>query len=326
MNLCIVFSDYHLHDYRQFNTDGKRLKNCIKVLYDIAEFANKNNIKYILFGGDWYDQQKELPTKVVNASIAAIQELTVKYPDLIWIMISGNHDYATKNLWHSPAVTALTHIEATSNNFHLIDNGVYQIGETSVVGIPYYEMVEDFGLALDNAVEHTKDLKGKKVLMIHQTPKGIGNAMIKADTDPYDVRYDNFDYVYCGHIHKRQDLNDKFTVIGSPIHRDLGDVGESKGFLVINLDKPEKGYKFIELTGYPHFVQIMEGEERSDIDEVGAYVVEKPNIAQISTAKSMNADRFNTGLTPKELLKNYWEEVNGKDKELLEVGLEFLGI
>ena len=50
MNLCIVFSDYHLHDYRQFNTDGKRLKNCIKVLYDIAEFANKNNIKYILFG------------------------------------------------------------------------------------------------------------------------------------------------------------------------------------------------------------------------------------------------------------------------------------
>jgi hypothetical protein len=70
----------------------------------------------------------------------------------------------------------------------------------------------------------------------------------------------------------------------------------------------------------------MEGAERSDIDEVGAYVVEKPNIAQISTAKSMNADRFNTGLTPKELLKNYWEEVNGKDNELLAVGLECLGI
>ncbi len=328
MSKAVVFSDIHIHDYRQFNTDGNRLKNCIKVLFDIGEFCKQYDIKIILFSGDLYDTQKALLTEVVNETVDAFVKFSELYPDIVIYAISGNHDHSTKNLIGKEAVSALKHIHSiVPHTFRLIDDQTVEILDGVYLhGIPYYEYPEHFDIKLSEAhliVNEMPDAEFK-YLMIHQTPKGLGNAMIPYDCNPVDDRFAGYSHVFCGHIHARQNLASNFTLVGSPIHRDLGDAGQKKGFLVMNLLKPEKGYVFRYLADYPEFVERFEDEVTEQDLVSGDFISTKPRIDAVQLAEVAQVENFNTSLKDAELLKNYWKEVDGKDEELLKVGLNFL--
>lgn len=333
-HLAVIFSDLHIHDYKQFNKNGKRLDDCLKVLYDLGEFCERNSIDTVLFSGDLYDSQKNLPTIVVNRTVDTFLELFTKYPNLKFYAITGNHDQSTKNLIGSEAVSALHHINSICpHNFIVVDNDLKLIDDGIIVaGVPYYEYKEHYQQKLQEIAENTACAKAgleedgvltKAFLMIHQTPRSISNAMIPFEAEPKDPLLDIFDYTFCGHIHARQDLAEKFTVVGNPIHRDLADAGKDKGFLVMNLCKPENGYKFIKLKGYPEFVQKYE-DEITDEDTADNYVVPKIRVEDIKLNSKANVDDFNTGLEAQELVQNYWKEADGKDEELLQIGLSFL--
>lgn len=321
-HLAVIFSDWHIHNYQQFNNDNQRLDYCIKVLFDIGEFCDKHGIKTILFGGDLYDTQKALLTLVVNKTVEAFKNFSDVYPDIEIIAISGNHDFATKNTMAKPAVTALSHISDVCPNFHIIDRSVRKIETVSVYGIPYFEYQEDFDAALDKTAYDAKHTAGNKILLIHQTPR-MENSMIPHDTTAKDPRYAAFDHVFCGHIHSRMDLTDRFTLVGNPIHRDLADAGKKKGFLVMNLMKPEKGYKFIPLKGYPEFMEITEGEDMPEGSESN-YVVVRPSMDEAKLSSEANVEDFNSSVSSEDLMRNFWEEAEGKDEELLKVGLSFI--
>ena len=323
-HLAVIFSDLHIHSYRRFNVDGSRLTNCLKVLFDIGDFCVKNNIKTILFSGDLYDQQKALLTEVVNETVIAFKKFGENYPHQTIYAITGNHDQSTKNLIGNEAVSALSHIEAICPNFVVVDNTNRKIGDSILIqGVPYYEYKEHFATKLSEVSEVAKQADTyKHYLMIHQTPEGIGNEMIPTDTNPKDDAYEPFDHVFCGHIHIHKRITEKFTLVGNPIHRDLADAGHKKGFLVMNLLAPENGMKFIELKGYPQFVRAFEDEEVENEEQM--YVVREPRLDEMALKEDANIKDFNTSLEAQDLLTNYWNEVDGKDKELLEIGIGFL--
>lgn len=323
-HLAAVFSDWHIHNYKRYNDNSSRLKNCISVLFDLAEFCRANGITTILFSGDLYDTQKALLTEVVNETIKAFQTFEKDYPEITIYGISGNHDHSTKNTLENPAVSALEHIAMVCSNFVLIDDKQVEIEEgLTITGIPYYEYKEQFEQRLEEATVRVKEYGAEKnFLLIHQTPAGIVNDLIPFEANPRDPRFREFDYVFCGHIHGRQDLWDNFSLVGNPIHRDLADEGKEKGFLVMNLRKPEKGYKFFELKGYPKFVSIYEDEE---IEEGIDYVVRRPRLDTAKLQEEAKVDDFRADLSAKELITNFWKEAEGKDEELLEVGLSFIG-
>lgn len=323
-HLAVIFSDWHIHDYKRFNTNGSRLDNCLKVLFDLGDFCKKNGIKTILFAGDLYDTQKALLTNVVNDTVKAFVKFSEEYSDITIYAITGNHDQSTKNLIGKEAVSALSHIEAICPNFVVIDNTNRKIGDGIVVqGIPYYEYKEHFATKLNRASEIAKQSDTwKHYLLIHQTPEGIGNEMIPTDTNPRDEAYKPFEHVFCGHIHIHKRITEKFTLVGNPIHRDLADAGHKKGFLVMNLLAPENGMKFIELKGYPQFVRAFEDEDVDNEEQM--YVVREPRLDEAALKEDANIQEFNTSLEAQDLLTNYWNEVDGKDKELLEIGIGFL--
>jgi DNA repair exonuclease SbcCD nuclease subunit len=142
---ALYFTDLHVHNYKQFDTDASRLHNCLRVIDILFQYANKNHIEYILFGGDLYDRQKAIPTVVVNSVVAKFTHLFQTYKDIKFVAISGNHDHASANLLHSPAETSLTHLNTIFDNFILIDNDSHtlEIG-LQVHGIPYYEYADDY--------------------------------------------------------------------------------------------------------------------------------------------------------------------------------------
>lgn len=322
--LATIFSDLHAHTYADHDTKGSRLQNCLKVLRMIFKFNHKQGIKYTLFAGDMYDTQKAIPTEVVNEVIATLKQLFEEYPEQTVIAITGNHDQASKSLWHQPAVSALTHLNTVfGDRFSLIDNGFYQLGskanDLEVHGIPYYEFPEDFLKALQARAEDAGD---NSILLIHQTPSGLYNDSIPFDVDINNPLFKKFKYVYCGHIHQRQDINEKFTVIGTQLHRDLGDEGDEKGFLVMDMLEPEAGYQFISTRGkFPEFV-------RAKASEFGAYegqyMVVIPEIDTTQRTKEAKVEEFNTSLKSEDLVTNYWTEAGGGDKKLLETGLSLL--
>jgi len=65
----VILSDLHIHSYKQYNKNGIRLDNCLKVLEDAFELCQEIGSDTILFPGDLYDQVKAIPTEVVNRTI-----------------------------------------------------------------------------------------------------------------------------------------------------------------------------------------------------------------------------------------------------------------
>lgn len=325
--LVLSFSDLHIHNYQQFDKQGSRLANCLDVLRLVFKFAHKNGIEFILFSGDLYDNQKALPTEVVNMVVETFAKMFATYTGVKFIAISGNHDHASKNLLKKPAITALSHLDLMFDNFILIDNEVYPLDdneELCVVGVPYYEYAEDYHQALADTLAETTDYS-QKILLCHQTPSGLNNPNIPFDTDVHNELYEGFDLVLNGHIHAFQEITPKFINVGSPLHRDLGDLGVDKGFLVIDTEAlgEAKFYKFISTKGkYPEFelIKLKEGEElkRDDFN----YLILIREVKQSMTL-DVNVEEFGGGLTDENLLRNYWKKVS-KDESLLFTGLKFL--
>jgi DNA repair exonuclease SbcCD nuclease subunit len=200
----------------------------------------------------------------------------------------------------------------------------------SVSGVPYYEHSQDFQTQLEKRDAEIKRLStaGKKagfnILLIHQTPSGLGNPNIPVDIEATSPLFSEFDMVFCGHIHTRQEITAKFTIIGSPNHRDLGDEGQEKGFYVVDTETKTK--EFVSTKGkYPEYKrqrikvgQQIEGDGFNYI--VPQFVEEAKDIKGETVIK----DNFEIDLTPAKLMENYIQHVKPNDVELLQAGLECL--
>lgn len=327
-NKIAIFGDIQIHNYKMHGTGTSRLDNCIACLEDIYARCDAMGITTILFVGDMHDTFGVITVQTLLSTMASFKRLAGLYPNIRMYAISGNHDMATKNLIDSPCVSVLSYIAMTiPSNFSIVDRTYYHVaGEkdsstVAVIGIPYFEYKEHYQNCLQQAVELAKKLKDgfshTVILLTHQTPKGTDNDMIPADTNPADPEYKAFDFVFNGHIHKHQQITTNYWNVGSPLHRDAGDIGQEKGFLVLDLDT--KKVSRVILTGYPEFKRI----SATDTPDPNHFnVVELvEDVAQIA---SHDVERFDTSLSNESIMENYWQEVDGKDKELLEVGLSFL--
>jgi len=328
--LAVAFTDLHAHNYRHFDNDGSRLKNCLEVIDDVYKFAVKNKIELILFGGDIVDSQQAVPTVVANALMERMDYWIKQYPDISWLAITGNHDQATRSLYGSPGVSFLQQLKiAFPRTFNLIDDSSICLQSDSygipvaVHGIPYYAYPEHFAKALKDKAKVASVKKGKHILLIHQTPSGLSNPNIPVDTNVHDPLYDFFDLVLCGHIHQGQSITEKFYLMGSPLHRDLGDEGDEKGFWVLDLEQPEETLTFVTRKGrYPEF-RVISGEVPEEY--ANDYVLKERTAAEaFIEIGDANIKDFSSALTPSQLLENYWKETEGNDTELLKTGIAFL--
>lgn len=325
---AIAFFDLHVNQYTQFSEHIDRLKNCLKVIDDVFKYAAHYEADTILFGGDMGDLPKYIYIAVIDSIMKRLSKWFAKYPNVTMYAISGNHDQNKKNFFDKPAKTLLSVFAvAFPGRFVLIDNDVVEVADDCyVAGIPYYEHKACFDRALD--VQHEaclfpNDTKAKVTLLIHQTLEGIYNKIIKPDTSPADPRYAAFDLVMCGHIHNKQIITDKFIVGGNPLHRDLGDIGSEKGIWLIDLANP-KDYQFISRKGrYPEFVK-MEAAEITEEVKLVSFAVPKATHKDVVVEGSADTKLFHAGLTPTDLLTNFWKQTNGQDERLLKVGLSLL--
>lgn len=326
---AVYFTDLHVNKYNQFSEHHDRLKDCLKVIDDVFGLAVKSNSDTILFGGDLGDLPKWIYIEVIDALTRRLAKWFGKCPNICMYAISGNHDHNKKNFWEKPANTLLS-VFATAfpGRFFLIDNGVVELDDDChVAGIPYYEHKTCFDQALDAQVKllwDKNDGSARVTLLIHQTPEGIYNKHIKAETSPSDPRYEGFDMILCGHIHKPQKLSPKFIIGGNPLHRDLGDIGDIKGIYLLDLADPVNTIEFVSREGrYPAFVRIKQEKITEEMQQT-SFVIPTSDTKKVVIEGSADPTEFGLGMMPKDLLTNFWKQVGGADERLLKVGLSLI--
>jgi len=76
-----------------------------------------------------------------------------------------------------------------------------------------------------------------------------------------DLARPEFDYVALGHIHRYQNLNKgnqpPVVYAGSPDRIDFGERDEKKGFVLVDLDKGDTTYEFVEIPDNRAFLEIV---------------------------------------------------------------------
>jgi DNA repair exonuclease SbcCD nuclease subunit len=323
--LAIITSDIHIHSYKAFNEGGRRLKNGIAYLEYIFKLADTNKIKYILLPGDIFDKMHIMATSVVNAVTACLKENFEKYPNIIIISVSGNHDQSSRSLYNEPCESALDYLNTIFDNFKLLGNTVNSYlteAGNSVVGIRYYEHSEHFRKVLEELGKNR--MPGKVHLLTHQT---IGSGLPIEDTiESIDPLFDPFDFIYNAHIHTAEQLTDKMINIGNPQARDAGDIGKAKGFWIVDLDDPINTIGFKDISDkYPKFVHKTTGEELTEEDK-NNYVIWQPAQIADNVKDQKLAEKFSTNLAPTVIMENYCREVLPENelKDKLQYGLTLL--
>jgi len=323
--LAIVTSDIHIHSYKAYNEGGRRLKHGIAYLDYIFRLADVNGIKYILLPGDLFNNMIIIATSVVREVTKCLKSNFDKFPNILIIAVSGNHDQNTQSLFDSPGESALEYLTVIFPNFILLDKAPHTYftkNNNTIVGINYYEHSEHFRKVLEEVGKNR--MPGKIHLLTHQT---IGSGLPIEDTiDPTDPLFDPFDFIYNAHIHSCEQVTDRFINIGSPMHRDAGDIGKKKGFWIVDLDDPVETISFVDITTkFPQFIYKTVGEELEEWEK-DQYIIWQPDNVTDNVTDKESTSKYRTDLSPQVIMQNYCDEVltEKEREEKLTYGLTLL--
>lgn len=219
----LIFSDLHLHTwkYGSYITDSgynSRLLSQVNVLDQINKFADTNNIDHILFGGDLFHTHSSIPTQALSAAVQCFAMMSNKKI----IALLGNHDMSNKagNIHSLQWLREYATVVEWSSTI--------EFGESVIHALPYTESEEELQT-------HLKNTPRDSILLLHQGVAGVpmGSGFVINEM----LRPDMLDKVHCkaafaGHYHTHKIVNEKLTVIGSPMQHTWGDVGEARGWIV----------------------------------------------------------------------------------------------
>lgn len=237
------------------------------ILHQIVELAVRERPDALVIAGDIYD--KAVPSaEAMDVLDGFIAELTEKLPELVIMMISGNHDSASRvNCYRSvlarqnlymigmPPVRPEEFVEKVvlqdaygPVNFYLLPfvkpSTVKQITGTDEKGnnLSYDETLHRL-----LAREHV-DTAERNVLVSHQFYLPVGKAADEVERMDSEIRtvgnidevsaevLQVFDYAALGHIHKPMKVGSEVArYCGTPLACSVSEAGQQKGVIEVEL-------------------------------------------------------------------------------------------
>jgi DNA repair exonuclease SbcCD nuclease subunit len=253
----IFTADWHLSGYLQDrivkeSNLPERLDSIKRVMYQIADFAIKNKIKYIVVGGDSLHNKSIIYTDAQSVLLDYFRN----YKELIFYIIDGNHDFGSRG--ENPN-SALKSVDSESNVIRIVSP--QKIFNETVLLVPYSStMISEIK---NNSCKYLISHFG-----LNEAQLNSGISLV-ADLGIKDLK-NKYKYVLLGHYHSPQDLSSdgiEIKYVGSPIQRDWGEKNEEKRFLVVDTEKDT--IKSIPTTGYKkHFEFQITSENKEEILKV----------------------------------------------------------
>jgi DNA repair exonuclease SbcCD nuclease subunit len=259
----LLFSDLHIHPHKK---SLERLEDCLKIIPWVFNVAKENNVKNILFGGDFFHDRHKIDIYTYHRAYDTLKN-SIKDTDInIWFLL-GNHD-----LWFYEN-TDISSVHPFSSI-----KGVKVISKPSRFEIDGLNW--DFLPFTQNPVNSLKilnSLEGEKQCLIghialNQAKMHIGkyasDIVVEHEGDMVSVDTDLFmeyEQVFLGHFHSEQKVNAKVEYIGSPLQLSFGEAFEDKHLIL--LDSKTRKKKYINNDFSPkHFILTKEDIKKYDLN------------------------------------------------------------
>jgi len=309
----LVFSDQH------FGVKGNsptRQKIGVQVIREIITYTKKNNVKNIIFCGDWFHSRATLDVSTLDIAFKCVQALAREAK--IWIIL-GNHDLYLKN---SVDVSSMN-IFKSSSNVRVVDKPLeVSLNGKAALLVPWLADLSGFKrdsydfllghfeisakfLMQSYAEEHSRDSRASEAVSSSIDEDDILDEPEVASTHPgrasellgnfIELAKPKTGIILAGHIHQHKEMiakdGRKFIFIGSPYEQNLGDVGNECGFYEIS----EQGkLKFVLLDKLPKHIQL----KMSEIKKIG---ISKFDFSRVS--KNIIQKIYDEEVTPSEEAK-----------------------
>lgn len=262
----LLWSDVHCHLHRPFARyeDGmnSRLLDGLRIIDHVTEVAK--DCDNAIFLGDLFHIAPP-PAPAFNEVFERVKRLVNACPT---IMLAGNHDLRKKYYDGDPRdIPFLKFLEFVDGEALVPNVKIMEVNVemSSVLGMDHLkDVVSVFGFnhrREADAAKFIKDAEEHDILVMHQEVFGADNEFgytFRGGMHPDDLK--KFKWVFTGHIHKPQILNERVVVVGAPLHINFGDVGD-RGFFILDTEKDD--VEVVE-TKFPRFITLGHGEEAPD--------------------------------------------------------------
>jgi len=263
------------------------------VMRQITDLVAKIKPKYLIDGGDLFNQKSYIPVTCINL---ANEWLATLRPHTIVKRVKGNHD-----------LEDVVEYDALLDATNFLDEDIPFEEGLKVRLVHYYESVD------------YESIKGYDLVVLHKQPTVCSPYGHQFDGVNWKTLAKNNRLVFFGHYHEQTKLSNNCFVIGSPMHLNFGDVSERGIYLV---DTEDWSVKFIKLK-YPRFITI------DNFDSTKEKLPQDENYYRIYSEKRLDNENVVTVIEPKrfeERMKSddfksileEWLQINDKPKSWLE--------
>lgn len=225
-----VFSDLHLGKH---NNSAKWHQIAYNWADWIVASLKQNNIKDVIFCGDWHDNRSEISTHTLDVSAKILS----KFDDFNIYMIVGNHDIPYKN---DTSVSSVS-IYSGKDNVTVIDKpGVIECFDRKIQLTPWATQIDDI-VKSDIILGHFEI----------NSFKMNGNHVCEGGLHPIEL-LDRTKLLFSGHFHVRSSRRysgGEIIYTGNPFEMDFGDEKDIKGYYIVDVDTLE--YRFVENSVSP---------------------------------------------------------------------------
>jgi len=310
--VAVGSSDWHLHNWKNYNKDQRRLKVGLEVVDRLQKICTELGVP-LLFPGDLFHNDQALPNEVIEHVFPVFQE---KFNDRFLMNpfemygIDGNHDQPGQNTKQQRCEGYVEHLSKVFKGLHCMNFESKDLKNFGLHGIPYITRNEGFV----EAVNDIKLIKNKpNILMIHSDLPGAKDTnqrvvgTVRNIPERLSDLFARFDLVISGHIHKAQIMDDNVIMIGAPTQQRKTDIGCKMGYWLIYNDM---SYEFVPFKGLPKFKIVTEDPG----DDKHYYIIENKTSKKIKDVEGENKRDFNVLMSRKKLVNNYMKETGEESK------------
>lgn len=287
-----------------------------ETVYTVFDYCRENNIKVIIFDGDLFEEKTRIPQDLYNFVWQLFYDIKDEFT---LIFNTGNHDLFT--------ITGKSSLKPFTPFVNVITEPTdIEFSESIIRIIPYGQVKGN--LKLPNNSEN-------KVLCLatHEDISGLtyGAHDYQSSSRLKPIIFADWKYVFNGHIHKPQELNNIIN-IGSSLQQSFSEECEQKSFIHfsggiykrVNLNTIEfktlESIKNANIDDKNFFRIKISAEESSDP------IFKNYNVSPYVIKSKERKVRLKTDSTEKEDIETYVEitKTNLNKQKLLKIGEELL--
>jgi DNA repair exonuclease SbcCD nuclease subunit len=214
-NKAAVFTDIHLGLKSNSKTHNQ---DCEEFVDWYIEQAHKNNCETGIFCGDWHHNRSSLNITTMDTTIRCLEKLGAAFEQFFYF--PGNHDLYYKD----------------KRDIHSVEFGKHIPGITMINEITEIEDVCLVPWLVGDEWKRLQKSKSKYMFGHFELPNFYMNAMVKMP-DHGDLRaehFENQEYVFSGHFHKRQ-TQGKIHYIGNAFPHNYADAwDDERGMMILD--------------------------------------------------------------------------------------------